>query len=89
MDRETQLAYLAATERAVAEYARRIAQQERLLAELNPDGQDTKVAAAVLATLRPVQAEQVATRATFFSKHYTIVARIPKSGVWIGWNKTA
>ncbi len=62
MDRENKLAYLSAVETAVSDSLRRIAHQEQLLAELNRDGQDTKVPTAMLASLRRVQAEQLAIR---------------------------
>jgi polyhydroxyalkanoate synthase len=62
VDRENKLAYLSAVETAVSDSLRRIAHQEQLLAELNRDGQDTKVPRAMLASLRRVQAEQLAIR---------------------------
>jgi hypothetical protein len=62
MDRDMELAHLAIAEKAVAEGERHIRREERMIADLDRGGPDTKLALAVLATYRRMQAEHVAHR---------------------------
>lgn len=62
MDREMELAHLAQAEKAVIEGERHIQHQERVVAELDRDGHDTREALALLAAFRRIQAEHVAHR---------------------------
>ena len=62
MDRKMELAHLAIAEKAVIDGERHIQHQERLVAELDRDGHDTREALALLATFWRMQAQLVAHR---------------------------
>ena len=62
MDRKMELHHLAIAERAVLKGDRHIAREEQMIAELDRDGHDTKLALATLANYRRMQAEHVAHR---------------------------
>ncbi len=62
MDRAVELAHLAEAEKRLALGEQHIARQERLVAELDRDGHDTKEAFALLTTFRKLQAQHVAHR---------------------------
>lgn len=62
MNRKMELDHLAIAERAVAAGERHIEREERMIADLDRAGHDTKQARETLATFRLMQAEHVAHR---------------------------
>ncbi len=59
-----ELAHLAIAEKAVADGERHIEREERMIADLDRGGHDTKLARTVLETYRRMQVEHIAHRNT-------------------------